>query len=117
MAGKNEKRVQQSLDYALAALHFPENLGSDDVERMTSAVQAVARAQGALYVAELVDEIQADAQEQGQDRNLMEARIGHALLRVVSAGPDDLWSGRGNDTRRARFEGICEEAKRHIAYF
>lgn len=33
-----------------------------------------------------------------------------ALMSLVLAGPDDTWSGRGNDARRAGFEGVLEAA-------
>lgn len=33
------------------------------------------------------------------------------LVRMLINGPDDTWSGRGNDTRRARFDGKIAAAE------
>ena len=33
-------------------------------------------------------------------------------LEMLRSGADDTWSGRGNDARRAYFDGVCDEIDR-----
>lgn len=43
-----------------------------------------------------------------------EERAKSLVLSTLTHGPDDRWSGRGNDIKRARFDGICEVAAEYL---
>lgn len=49
------------------------------------------------------------------DRVLTEAILADISAELLLTGADDSWSGRGNDVRRARFDGV-RDAVRNVRY-
>ena len=87
---------------ALAALATKE--GFVAAEEMGRVLVSVATLEGRLHVALQVQ----DAVEYGATKEQVEATV----MATVLGGPGDTWSGRGNDLRRARYEGVLAEAER-----
>lgn len=87
---------------ALAALATKE--GYVPSEEMGRVLTSIATLEGRLEVALTVQ----DATEGGASKEEIEKSV---MSRVLN-GPRDTWSGRGNDLRRARYEGVLEEAQR-----
>ena len=73
-----------------------ENYMSAD--NIAAGANRIADLEGQLHVLQLL----ARAQQNGASNEAME-RI---LFREALRGPDDAWSGRGNDVRRAYADGI-----------
>lgn len=75
-------------------------LGGEDLssDRMASMVNDIAESEGEIRVLTLL----ANAEERGKSKE----EIKEALFRLALRGPDDAWSGRGNDVRRALADGI-----------
>ena len=46
-----------------------------------------------------------------QDGGTHEKAMAHVVALMFN-GADDTWSGRGNDAKRAKFDGYCEAANR-----
>jgi len=47
-----------------------------------------------------------------ENREITDCEIDDVIIDLLIAGADDTWSGRGNDIRRARFDGIREACKK-----
>lgn len=74
--------------------HVADGNGADS---LANVLNAIAEAEGYLSTITTVQSIY-----DGHGRE----RVTAWLLRTVSNGPDDTWSGRTNDVRRSRFNGI-----------
>lgn len=76
-------------------------------ETLAGYVNDIAAEEGRAYVRALIR----DALVAGEDGEQFRKR----LLGVMAQGPSDSWSGRANDARRSRFDGICAEAAELLA--
>lgn len=80
------------------------SIGGTFYDELAGLVNSVAREEGRRFVRhQLREAVAGDATEQ---------QIKDHLFRLVTAHPDDEWSGRRNDARRSYREGVRDEAKR-----
>lgn len=52
--------------------------------------------------------------EQMKSRAIEDAAIRDRLVSMLVQGADDSWSGRANDARRARFDGVRDAVQHHL---
>lgn len=70
-----------------------------------------AKIEGALEVVRTTEAAERNARAKGRDDQRVILAVLDALVTVLVEGPDDTWSGRGNDRRRSRFDGKLEAAR------
>lgn len=75
---------------------------------LMSLVEGIANAEGQESTYALFVTAAEYAESQGED---VREAVRDAALRLLEAGADDEWSGRGNDARRARFDGVREAVR------
>lgn len=73
-----------------------------DVDRLTSIVNSIAFSNGEIHAYEPATH--------AEDFD----RLSTYLTLMVTNGAGDTWSGRGNDTRRSQFEGVCRGVERTL---
>ncbi len=77
-------------------------------DALWSAIRKVAIYEGEITVWSEYHEVYADASARHpDDPSRVQYQCMRNLTRLLMNGPDDTWSGRGNDTRRARYDGKC----------
>lgn len=69
-------------------------------EDLAVTVNEIAKYEGAYAVYAYIAEL--------QEAEVPKARLAHAVLSLAANGPDDRWSGRTNDAKRARYEGVLD---------
>jgi len=86
-----------------------------DPSRLNNYMLSMAEAEGAIEVFASIERLE----EQGREAGASEERIVFYALREIAniliRGSDDTYSGRGNDQRRAHFDGK-REAARELEY-
>lgn len=80
--------------------------------RLTSLVNSIAEAEGEESAYGRLLMAARYATDQGTD---IRAEVNRAAMNILYVGADDTSSGRGNDAKRARFDGKCE-AVRELEY-
>lgn len=112
-----ERRLAESKAKMLRALDDvtkrSDDLGSIDMAmlRMARRLTEAAQYEGEHVVWTMIDIMLAKGVE--------EATIQKRLIEQLLRGPDDGWSGRGNDAARARFDGITKATssfREHLEY-
>lgn len=73
---------------------------------LARSIVSLAEAEGVHYVFALVDQMKA--------RNVEGDAIRDSLVSMLIQGADDAWSGRANDARRARFDGVRDAVQHHL---
>lgn len=83
-------------------------------ESLATSLNRVAEAEGRLFVyrsaEQFVVNATAAAEDGADDVSGADVRD-HLLTSVVLRGPDDGWSGRTNDARRAYFDGVLDAVR------
>jgi hypothetical protein len=101
-----EKNLQAANERLENAVRDGQRAGS-----ITDYLNEVAEAQGALTVVAEYEEV-LDYTQDADEFDPVKANLAviETLTRIVLRGADDTWSGRGNDARRAYFDGVRETA-------
>lgn len=86
-------------------------------DRVNREVLSLAVAEGKRYIALLVHDVVKGWTEEGLSDGEIAHKINEAVLPVVLQGPDDTWSGRSNDARRAYFDGVRQAAQQVVRGF
>lgn len=73
---------------------------------LARSIVSLAEAEGIHEVFALVD--------QAKSRGMEDAAIRDRLVSMLVHGADDSWSGRANDARRARFDGVRDAVQHHL---
>ena len=73
---------------------------------LASIVNNIAKLEGRLYIATKAQDM--------EDNGATHQEIINALTKTLLNGANDDWTGRGNDTNRAHFDGIIAQAKNMI---
>lgn len=73
---------------------------------LARSIVSLAEAEGVHEVFAVVDQMKA--------RNVESADIRDRLVSMLVQGADDSWSGRANDARRARFDGVRDAVQHHL---
>ena len=73
---------------------------------LARSIVSLAEAEGVHEVFALVDQMKA--------RNIEGDAIRDRLVSMLIQGADDSWSGRANDARRARFDGVRDAVQHHL---
>lgn len=95
------------MDYELRQLS-----PSMSAQALTDRVLAIARMEGKLRVWSQYETVSQCAQVDYPDNpELVKYACMKSLVRTLIGGADDTWSGRGNDTRRACYDGKLEAAE------
>lgn len=76
---------------------------------------AMAEAEGAIEVFASIEKLEQRAREAGASEERIVFYCLREIANILIRGCDDTYSGRGNDARRARFDGK-REAAREIEY-
>lgn len=103
-----ELAVATSTKERLAAKLAEAATDGTESRGLMSLVEAIANAEGQESTYALFSTAAAYAVKEGED---VKATVLDAALRLLEAGADDNWSGRGNDVRRARFDGVREAVR------
>lgn len=88
--------------------------GQRGADQMVYAFHGIAHAEGVAQARYMVRSIAKAAVEAGWSEAEVSAKITDAMFDRASNGADDQWSGRGNDVKRAKFDGFMVEAKRWV---
>ena len=102
---KNVKQAAEVVDRARQNLAEAIGQGSPAMDLARSIV-SLAEAEGVHDVFALVDKMKAHGSE--------DADIRERLVSVLVQGADDSWSGRANDARRARHDGVRAAVRHHL---
>lgn len=112
-------KIDTQADAALAAYESAKGAAADLAASGTATAEDWARFANSL--AETEGKATAWAQIQATVRyfereglELTDAAVLETIVEILSRGADDVWSGRANDVRRARFDGVrnaCTTAK------
>lgn len=91
-----------------ARRRIADGAGGMDSEQLDGLVNDLAANEGRVYLLTTVDGIMTR-----DDLTVPDAQAWASayVLGVLAQGPDDRFSGRGNDVRRSRFEGIARAAQ------
>lgn len=84
---------------------------SGDLRELDSAANQVAFWHGYAAMLADVELYGAQADSSGVEGLQKQFALMQHVAEILAGGPDDGWSGRGNDARRARFDGAREAAK------
>jgi len=95
--------IEQTLADHLAATYRPE-------QAYDWAMQT-AKIEGALEVVRATEATERNARAKDWDDQRVTLAVLDTLVTKLAEGPDDNWSGRGNDLRRSRFDGKIEAAR------
>lgn len=105
-AARRVERLQAERAQHAAAVASAATSGAGAAE-LDDRVRALASIEGQLAVASrLARAIEADLDREEQVA---------VLFQLLQDGADDSWSGRGNDLRRARFDGVRREVESYYA--
>lgn len=85
---------------AALAFDLTADPGAFDAERLAKAANAIAAQEGVIRARDLLASLEA--------RNVSAEETQQAMLSEALRGPDDQWSGRANDVRRAYADGHRE---------
>lgn len=88
--------------------------GKHGAGQMARTFHGIAAAEGVASARYMVRGIAHAAVESGMTEAEVAAKITHAMFERAAVGADDTWSGRGNDVKRAQFDGFMAEAKRWV---
>lgn len=97
-AAAAESRERQNLAAGIA-----QGIPAMDLAR---SIVSLAEAEGVHEVFALVDQMRA--------RDLDDNAIRDRLVSMLVHGADDSWSGRANDARRAKFDGVRDAVRHHL---
>lgn len=75
----------------------------------------LAEAEGALDTFTIVESVRQGLTAKGWSQERILYGVMNAIARELEKGADDTWSGRGNEQKRAKFDGK-REAARNIRY-
>lgn len=108
------RKSEQALAAVAAARTSLAKAASTDatVQSLNSDLLSLAEAEGAAHVWTRLAKIAAWHDREGLEFGAV--RITDECAAMMESGADDHWSGRGNDLRRARFDGIraaCQQAR------
>jgi hypothetical protein len=112
LASKVAQRVEQTyktisaLNQRAATMASVESSATSWSEFANDLAEAEGRATVWVRLQRIVDYLNRN------DMPLTKEALTEACYDMLTTGPDDGWSGRGNDMKRARFDGIRDEAKK-----
>lgn len=101
----NAKQAAEVVDRARQNLAdgIAQGIPAMDLAR---SVVSLAEAEGVHEVFDLVDHM--------KSRDIEDYAIRERLVSMIVYGADDSWSGRANDARRARFDGVRDAVRHHL---
>ncbi|MFD7247943.1 hypothetical protein ACFV6Y_39110 [Streptomyces massasporeus] len=106
---RNAAQAREMLEKAQAAVVKVAQAG--DLRELNSAANQVAFWDGYAALLAEVEQYGAQADEFGVEGLQKQFGLMQHVAEVLARGADDEWSGRSNEARRARFDGVREAAK------
>lgn len=106
-----------NINTAAAALEALDELdtqlrdGKVEPDQLNAYVLRRAEAWGVAHMFTRVEQAEKWATEHGADAKGVATAALAEVLDVLLEGPDDTWSGRGNDVRRAQYDGVRQAGK------
>lgn len=102
---KNTTEAAETVERARTNLTVAIGTGNDAMD-LARQILSLAEAEGVHEIFQGVDAM--------RKRGLSNADVRERLVDALTRGADDSWSGRTNDARRARFDGIREAISWHL---
>lgn len=102
-----EEQILEPVERAYNALRELGTIDRVSADRWLEAAHALWAAEAVSRVRrEIVSCLVANKDRPGGQATLAVRRL---LIDILAEGPNDAWSGRKNDARRAAFEAVCRE--------
>lgn len=108
---KNNVDAGKAVAAIKTAIHQKATGMTYDAGALNDLVLALAHAEGELRVWARLEHYAMQLSKQGQGE-MTEETAKSVVFDMLAAGPDDTWSGRGNEVARARFDGVRAAAQK-----
>lgn len=106
---RNANQAREALEKAKAEVVKVAERG--DIRELNHAAQQVAFWEGYAAMLAEVEHLSAAADANGAEGLQKQFVLMQHVAEVLARGADDEWSGRANEIRRARFDGVREAAR------